>query len=305
MNQKLRTFEITFKTLSPVSLSPRESYCFYKYIDFESEQLKNFYKEADICQRKKEKTEESKEDDDRYIVESVNILYPFYQYGEYEIFDPEKAEYYTPGSSIKGALGWQNKQDEEKLYVDDYVVNQTDLTIKIPEKLQQANSNSKMPKFKEFFNNVAVEMLKQGVEFTLTVRSTEDIVEYLSDVYDKNREKFKNAVAIVGTLISEMEKNKDEIHENNTNQSDDWDKKIEEIEDFKKTLESLQKQDIILLGGYKGEALSKSDMGENGINNYQGTFYRDVESEFPFGVVKILSIEDVGQQKSTQKDVQS
>ena len=46
----------------------------------------------------------------------AKVVYPFYQYGEYEEYDPDHAAYYLPGSSVKGAL-LQEKKNKKELHV--------------------------------------------------------------------------------------------------------------------------------------------------------------------------------------------
>lgn len=61
----------------------------------------------------------------------------------------------------------------------------------------------------------------------------------------------------------------------------------EKIESFRNYLQEIQQKEIILLGGYKGVALSKLEDNAN-IEEYQGTFYRDTKDGMPFGIVEVI-----------------
>jgi CRISPR/Cas system CSM-associated protein Csm5 (group 7 of RAMP superfamily) len=74
----MEKIKYTLSTLSSLIISPREGQAFYKELDFD-----------DVV------TEDGKE---------INIIYPFYQYGIHDRYDPQQAKYYIPGSSIKGAI---------------------------------------------------------------------------------------------------------------------------------------------------------------------------------------------------------
>ena len=67
--------------------SPRSGQALYKEID-------------EFCLSPYVKIPDTKDDEKH----EVKVVYPFYQYGEYEKYDPEHANYYLPGSSVKGAL---------------------------------------------------------------------------------------------------------------------------------------------------------------------------------------------------------
>jgi len=271
---ELEKFEITFKTLSPVSISPRESYCFYKEIDYGDE------------------------------VSEANIIYPFYQYGEYEEFDLN-AQYYIPGSALKGALlsGFteQEKKEFNKMYVDDIGVDYEDLVLTTPCKLQYIRNlddldSNKKPTFSEFFPNVEVQMLKGDRTFKATIYAKdEDTLESLQRKVPKlTQEKLKAAKKVICQLIGKIDSRigKEEI---GSTECQKWTFSKKELETFRDKLLQYENKNIIFLGGYKGEVLSKvlpkSNANDKEINSYQGTFYRDEELGLPFGLVKILPIE--------------
>ena len=262
----LNRFTIKLKILSPISLSPRESYCFYKGIDFEKEDVKKFYPNM-----KKE----------------VNIIYPFYQYGEYEYFDPCNADYYIPGSSIKGVLGY------EDIYVDDVVINQGYLDLKVVNKLQYAKNDeesNKITQFKPFFDKVAIEMLKPGIPLEVTVYAENEkiIDDLLKECKERTKKQLEKADEIIGSLIGRAKIKKEEARKRNDDQNvEDWKRAIEDLECFQTKLKTFEGEVTIFLGGYKGEIFSRKNADSIIADDYQGTFYRDDATGLPFGLVEV------------------
>ena len=83
----MKKITYTMKLLSSLIVSPRSGQALYKEID-------------EFCLSPYVKIPDTKDDEKH----EVRVVYPFYQYGEYERYDPEHANYYLPGSSVKGAL---------------------------------------------------------------------------------------------------------------------------------------------------------------------------------------------------------
>ena len=90
------------EVLSSTIISPRSGQAFYKGVDFCLEPEANVPGSSKIQKK----------------AQGVGVIYPFYQYGEYEKYDPEHAVYYIPGSSIKGAL-CSLKSSKRPMTVDD------------------------------------------------------------------------------------------------------------------------------------------------------------------------------------------
>lgn len=90
------------EVLSSLIISHRSGQAFYKGID-------EFYSHPKIETSNSEKIREP------------HVIYPFYQYGEYEKYDPNHANYYIPGSSIKGALCLPENM-RNQIMADDIIV---------------------------------------------------------------------------------------------------------------------------------------------------------------------------------------
>jgi len=259
----LNRFTIKLKILSSISLSPRESYCFYEGIDFEEEDVKKFYPN---------------------MKKGVNIIYPFYQYGEYEEFDPENSDYYIPGSSIKGVLGYAD------IYVDDVAVNQEHLDLKVVNKLQYAEKNeesNKITQFKPFFDKVAIEMLKPGIPLEVTVYAENEKIldDLLKECKKRTEKQLEKANEIIEGLTIRAKAKKEKS--NNNQNTEDWERSIEQLESFQAKLKKYEKKSVIFLGGYKGDIFSRKNADSIIADDYRGTFYKDETTGLPFGLVEI------------------
>ena len=77
---------------------------------------------------------------------TAKVVYPFYQYGEYKVYDPEHTEYYLPGSSVKGALLQKNGEriQREKVHMmaDDILIDRKRIVLRNLEKAQNAVSSA-------------------------------------------------------------------------------------------------------------------------------------------------------------------
>jgi len=263
---ELKKFVVKLETLSPVSLSPRESYCFYKNIDDNKVPFEKIYPKTNG-------------------IDKINILYPFYQYGEYEEFDPENADYYIPGSSIKGALR-ASGVTKFALGVDDAKVCQSDLDLRVINKLQFAKkdeSSSKVTKFKPFFENVGVEMLKRGVTVDVNIcavdkKSIENIIQTREE---QTEEQLGKADEIIQELINRVEQKKVEAGQ----EIEAWQVAVKQLKCFQKKLAQFKGKGVLFLGGYKGELFSRKEVESIAPEEYRGTFYQDDEGN-PFGLVK-------------------
>ena len=88
MKENLQMHSYTLTALSNVILSPRSSIAYYRDTDY----------------------------DPSVLAVPYNVIYPFYQYGEYEQYNKD-ANYYIPGSSVKGAV--LRGKETDTLYFDD------------------------------------------------------------------------------------------------------------------------------------------------------------------------------------------
>lgn len=247
MEDKKKTqYQYTIKTLSPLILSPRVQNAFYQKIDFD-EGLKADGKE-------------------------VNIIYPFYQYGMYEKYDPDHGQYYIPGSSVKGAVGAEN------FTVDDIRVNGGDLHLGVLWKVQYADpadGNGTGVQFQPFFPNVAVEMLNIGAECPgcffageapqirlqrchgYSLKKLEQYIKRLRDIVDMASTMQKEMPEVLGRAISEGEDLLRKDYGEDTY--------------------------LVILGGYKGLVLSKildTEDAKSGI-------FIDKASGLPHGLVEL------------------
>jgi len=289
-NKGMREQTIKFKVISPVSLSPRESLAFYKGLDYEKENIKKFYN-GDLSEEKLDK---------------INIIYPFYQYGEYLEINPQKANYYIPGSSFKGAL--MLKKEIKTFFVDDVDIKFEDIILKQLFKIQYLNHESKEVKMDYFFPNVGIEMLKVETNFEIQIYAPFDKEKVLCSVVNETKKKIEYSISILRELIKRAEGKNQDLRSNDLSkignlisQKDRYDNcniSKENIEDLKKVVSQLSKlkdKKILFLGGYKGLAhsimnkRSTKDKGESNLDGYEGAFYIDNEETYlPFGLVEIL-----------------
>lgn len=208
----------------------------------------------------------------------IKVVYPFYQYGEYTKYDPEHAEYYIPGSSVKGAL-LQNENEKGKgirkgiaLMADDIPVDRKSIVLRNLMKVQYAEQKDKA-EFKPFFENVGIEMMRAGTELCgkLYLDDELEFAELIKTANEKSGRKMRQMCKYLQGLLNS---------ENN-----EFTKLIHNVE---KSLFSLSKEkDVILIGGYKGLLHSiilstgqKSDEIRSGI-------YIDLEKNLPHGLVRI------------------
>ena len=207
--------------LSSTIVSPRAGQAFYYGID-------TFCREPVLCASdpKEEKT--------------VKVVYPFYQYGMYEKYDPDHAQYYLPGSSVKGAL-LQKNEKKIHIMVDDIPVAREQIVLKNLEKAQYVGEYNEAD-FKPFFDNVGVEMLKAGsiLSGDLYMEDGTAFEEILEDANRAVTAKIRQMCRYLETLMKN-----DYKHEKFKSK-------------LKKMFEELypyaygKRKDIILIGGYKG-----------------------------------------------------
>lgn len=253
------TYEM--ELLSSLIISPRAGQAFYYELDFTNDLKldKSLEGLANVNTDKK-----------------IKVVYPFYQYGEYTKYDPEHAEYYIPGSSVKGALLQKDMKHinshKVALMADDIPVDKKSIVLRNLMKVQYAEQKDKA-EFKPFFENVGIEMMRAGTKLCgeLYLDDEQEFVELIKIANKKSRIKMgKMCEYLQGFLNSK---------------NSEFTKLINNME---QELFSLSKEkDVILIGGYKGllhsiilPAGQKSDEVKSGL-------YIDPEKNLPHGLVRI------------------
>lgn len=281
MNQRV----IEFKALSPIIVSPRDDYAFYKSLDFEEKDLSS----------------------DDYLCglnpENINVIYPFYRYGNYSDFSKNKADYYLPGSSVKGAIMHaQLTKVKSTMMVDDISIDTSSIVLKQLFKFQYLSKEKddgikkKNAKLQPFFPNIAFESIKTGTEFKSVVfrETNQNLSAIFERVKDSTRCKLMNFIHYLRRL-----------QEFNPNIQEALELVIGE------TLK-LKKKNCIFLGGYKGQVLAfkrynipektekrpepvkslkdikiitdKKDIFP--LKDIHSSIYIDSESNIPFGMIE-------------------
>lgn len=217
----MKKITYTMKFLSSAIVSPRAGQAFYYGVD-------TFCREPVLCPS----------DSDSKGEKAVKVVYPFYQYGMYEKYDPDHAEYYLPGSSVKGALLQKN---EKKIHImaDDIPVDREQIVLKNLVKAQYVDQYNEAC-FKPFFDNVGVEMLKAGSKLRgdLYLKDNTVFEEILENANSATTAKIRQMCRYLEKLMKNEYK-KEELKN--------------ELEQMLKELYTMEKRkDIIIIGGYKG-----------------------------------------------------
>ena len=203
-------------------------------------------------------------------LDKLRVIYPFYRYGEYLEYLPEKAEYYIPGSSIKGAL-WK-KENVFQIMVDDIEVPRTGIALRNLYKGQYLGTDKK--KFAVFFENVGVEMLKAGKELKgeLYLKEKSSMEEIIKETNKQAKKKIKNMLEHIVNLKEEI-----------TNEE-----LLKTLKEIQGNLQEIQaKNNIIFLGGYKG-LLHSIDVKQESLKKIKSALFIDRETMLPHGIVKIM-----------------
>ena len=250
--QELKKYEYELETISDLVLSPRTQNCFYRGQHFDSA-------------------------DNLHLSDNVKMIYPFYQYGTYERYRPNEAQYYIPGSSIKGAIG------EHALMADDIKIERrVDICPKTLYKIQHLSdepnqADSTHPRLEEFFPGVAVEMLSAGSRLVGTMFSQTDPCESLETAQAATKQKLDQLVEAIGSIIGEGEP---QIKSGSF---------LTNLRDNIQALQTKAGQDdrfLLLLGGYKGLLLSSIVKEKGRI----GGIYVDEKRALPHGLVWVKLI---------------
>ena len=215
---------------------------------------------------------------------TAKVVYPFYQYGEYKVYDPEHTEYYLPGSSVKGALLQKNgeriRQEKVHLMADDILIDRKRIVLRNLEKAQNVDQCDNAC-FNPFFDNVGVEMLKADSELCGELY-LEDNTAFEKILEDANR-------ATVGKIHQMCEYLGKFI---NTGYNEQF---CSDVSIMLKELCSLEKsEDIILVGGYKGLLHSillknQNQRGQKRKENGQpgNGIFLDRDTGLPHGLVRM------------------
>ncbi|MBD8499548.1 hypothetical protein [Paenibacillus arenosi] len=255
----LKTYNFQLQTLSSLVLSPREQHSFYRIAG-------DFATEAIIAD-----SEEKKE---------VNIIYPFYQYGSYTKYNPQSAQYYIPGSSMKGALRASGFAPlPTQLMVDDINVDRKDIRLRNLYKVQHAGTDTESSaKIEVFFPNVGVEMLNAGIQYQGVMYCDQDPKEYLLSVKQKTAHTLHQYVEQLNFSMLNMGDTKDRA---------DLQEVKERSEGCLYQLKDDSTSDLtILLGGYKGAILSGLYIDNDGVD-HKSAIYFDKQQKLPHGLVQI------------------
>lgn len=267
-------YKITIK--SSLIISPRSDRAFYRDLD-------NSIEEKCI------------KDINNKPLDYIKIIYPFYRYGIYDSYSPEKAEYYIPGTSVKGALTNPNGKrtnKDIKLMVDDIKINNDMIVLRNLYKIQYINDPGKKTVLKPFFDNVGVEMVKgsqgngtlTGKLYTDSIETVEYLLENANSVTKEKIEK----------MINYLKKIKKDIKEDNTSTE-----KTDGCNDIKKVIYNLnnltenksnKSKNLLFLGGYKG-LINSICLNEN--KPIDSAVFIDCDTMLPHGLVSInLSTEN-------------
>ena len=253
----MKKFIYRLTALSSLIVSPRGSAAWYEALgDFSRSGIK---------------------DDGDYLVKNkLKVIYPFYQYGEYRAYAPDSAEYYVPGTSVKGAL-CGSRPGYGNCMADDILVDKGNIVLRNLYKAQYLNKEGKGACFEVFFSNVGVEMIKASTELggdlyldgvmpeaflkaanKLTKVKMKQMLEYLQKPRQENdteglRDKFKQAANGLAALVNE--------------------------------------DNVFLIGGYKGlrHSIERKNTLEwnSALPKPDGAVFLDPEKLLPHGLVKI------------------
>jgi hypothetical protein len=250
----LKKYTYQLKTLSKVILSPRQQQAFYRGIDFKK--------------------------GEQGIDDNINVIYPFYQRGEYERYQKDN-QYYIPGSSIKGAL-LAPQTFHPKLFVDDLPLETENIVLSQLNKLQNTGENERQLKLNIFFPNVGIEMCEAGIELTNkgTLYSEKSPTSYFEKESDRTKKMIKKWLQSLGELY-----NSNEIGENTEVKLNQTIYNLNLIQHQQKLNKNTY---LMFLGGYKGLLLSK--VYKLNEETPQNGFFIDVDTYLPYGLVEISEV---------------
>lgn len=299
---KMQKYSYQLETLSSLIISPRASLAFYDGVEFNVAVTNEKIENDPINKIIFGNNQEIKYKNEFIDLKKLKIIYPFYQYSTYEKYDPINANYYVPGSSIKGAI---ISNRDIHLMVDDIPLSNTQITLRNIYKVQYlkcrkdatisktnetagANQQENKPKsaiYEPFFDYIGIEMVKKGIsldgEFI-----TDQNLSFLDTAEKATIEKLKNMKKYIEQILK-LDHNcitakiKNELEKVNKN-----------LENLNKNGCTSNKEFLILIGGYKGLLLSiektieKKDTLDDLVEE-NGGVYLDPETYLPYGLVKL------------------
>lgn len=252
----MKKITYTMKLLSSLIVSPRSGQALYKDVD-------------EFCMSPDTRIPDDKSNGKH----EVKVVYPFYQYGNYEKYDPVHADYYLPGSSIKGALLYQRLPGNH-LMADDVPVPNSRIVLRNLWKAQFLEEEDKA-KFSPFFDNVGVEMIKDKTELKgdIYLENNIEFSNILELAAKDTKKKMNQMCRLIQTLLGRDYKN------------EDIKKNLHVIEQKLSSL--LNEGDVILLGGYKGLLHSILLDCKHNKSEQTGGLFIDPETLLPHGIVKV------------------
>lgn len=257
----MQKYTYTIRTLSSLILSPRSNTAFYEELGtFDSKALKL---------------------DEHYInKEKLRIIYPFYQYGEYQYeknqYMQGKAQYYIPGSSVKGALC---QGEQYNMMADDVPVSGESIVLRNLYKTQFLDDPTKT-NFDAFFENIGVEMIPARTPLCgeLYVEDQEAFTMFLKQGNQKVKQKTEQMLSYIRKLNQQCSAQKDFCNK---------------LRQMDQSLSSHRDKDnLFLFGGSKGLLHSIILADTSSINKFPGDDHRaalflDRETMLPHGLVEI------------------
>jgi hypothetical protein len=207
----------------------------------------------------------------------AKIIYPFYRYGDYQCYEPNQAEYYLPGSSVKGALKG-GRDCKESFYVDDIMLKPEYIVLRNLYKVQNLNTE-KDSVIKIFFPDIKVEMLKKDIKVQGDFYCKD--MKMIEDIFLESNKLTKRKIENMITYLKEI------IKKEKKQTLDVGNGLIEAIEEMKEKLEILfEKDNVHLIGGYKG--LLHAIDGKYLEDEFKSAIYIDYEeSGLPHGLVTL------------------
>lgn len=204
----------------------------------------------------------------------VKVIYPFYQYGEYRKYDPKHARYYLPGSSIKGALQ-SKKAAVGSFMVDDVMIPNASISLRNLYKAQYLE-DEQAAGFGAFFDNVGVEMIQDGTELQGELYLEDGVIfsDILKSANKDTKEKMNQMMQYLQMLLGR------------DYESDSLKNILDQAE--RGLACCLNKDDIILVGGYKG--LLHSILIDHRMEELTGGLFIDFKTMLPHGIVRVSNI---------------
>lgn len=259
----MKKYNYELKTLSTMILSPRGQGAFYLNKKLADGGDEGYIQVKDI--------------------DKIKILYPFYQYGLYDEFNHQTAQYYIPGSSIKGAIGCSS------LMIDDIRISNENVKLKHLYKIQgipdltESAKQSKLSGAEIFFPMLAVEMMDAGVSCKGDLFSECNPAGVLEATHHKTERKLKQMADYSKKVLNFCD-DKTEMATDGESGRAGLKKYLDHISDLLYQAKNLEKNTYFMfLGGYKGLLLS--DVFES----FQGSsaVYVDAQRNLPHGLVQL------------------